>query len=41
MQATGSEDAAKEVVPEDVVTKDVAYKADAATAHNIYLLSET
>ena len=34
IQATGDEDAAKEVVPEEAVTKDVAEEADASTAQN-------
>ena len=41
MQATGSEDAAGEVVPEEAVKKDVADKEDAVTALHTYYQSGT
>ena len=41
VQATGDEDAAKKVVPEEVVTKYVAYKADASTYQHTHHQSVT
>ena len=41
IQATGDEDVAEEVVPEEAVTKDVAEGADTSTAQNIHHQSET
>ena len=41
VQATGNEDAADEVVPEEAVTKDVAGEADALTDHRTNNQSET
>ena len=37
----GAEDAAKEIVPEEAVTKDVANKADTSTTQHTDRLSET
>ena len=36
VQATWDEDAAKEIVPEDAVTKDVAEEADTSIAQHTY-----
>ena len=36
IQETGDEDAAKEVVPEDAVTKDVLEEVDVSIAHNTH-----
>ena len=41
MQARGYEDAAKEVLPEEAVTKEVADKTENSTAHHTHNLSET
>ena len=41
IQATGDEEADEGVVPEDVVTKDVAEEAEASTAQNTHHRSET
>ena len=41
VQATGDEDAAKEVILGEAVTKDVAEEADASTAHNTHHQSGT
>ena len=41
VQATGAKDASKEVVPEEVVTKDMVDEADASTAQHIHHLSES
>ena len=41
MQAIGSNDAAKEVVLNEAVTKDVANKVNASIAQHIHHLSKT
>ena len=41
VQATGAEDASKEVVPEEVVTKDMEDKANSSTAQNKHHISKT
>ena len=41
IQSMGVEDAAKEVVPEEAVTKDVADEAEASTAQNTHNQSGT
>ena len=41
VQAAGEKDAAKEIVSEEEVTKDVADKAYASTAHNTHHRPET
>ena len=40
IQATGDEDAAEEVVPEEAATKDVTEEADASSAHHTHHRSE-
>ena len=41
IQATGGEDAAEDVVPEELVTKDVEEQADASTTQHKHHQSET
>ena len=41
IQATGDEDAAKEVKPEEAVTKNVAEEVDTSTAQHTHHRSET
>ena len=41
VQATGDEDAAEEVVPEEAFTKDVAKEADASTTQHTHHRSVT
>ena len=41
VEASGDEDESEEVVPEEVVAKDVADEADASTAHNTHNQSGT
>ena len=36
VQATGDKDAAKEVIPEDAVTKDVADKVNASNSYHTH-----